>query len=211
MWKKEMEEKDLIDLPGSFFVSTYHKIQHLGELAAEEPDPLQYKIIMDRLYFLLNDLREMRLSKIVSRCLTSQDLPPSEKHLAKQERRFIRTFWGLLKNLREINSEKSPVTEPSDQFERKEIETHSSPEKPPVLSSLPSEDTASMPLKVDKSDIELIILRFLESIDAFVGVDGQNYGPFSTGDVATVPSQNAYKVLIPRGKAEEIEVETNLL
>ncbi|MFX0204930.1 MAG: hypothetical protein ACFFDT_03020 [Candidatus Hodarchaeota archaeon] len=178
-------------------MSTYHKIRHLEELAAEEPDFPQYKIILDRLDFLLHDLREMRISKIISNYLISSDLPQSEENLTKQEQRFVNTFCGLLKSLREINTEKAPISESSKTKE--------------FFSSVPSITTSPSPPIENSNDEELIVLRFLSSVDAFVGADGLNYGPFSIGDVAVVPSQNAYKVLIPRAVAEEIEAASNLL
>ncbi|MFX1511184.1 MAG: hypothetical protein ACFFCQ_01195 [Promethearchaeota archaeon] len=186
-----MEEVTLIDLPSNFFMSSYHKIQHLKELAVEKSDPIHYQIIFDRLYFLLHDLREMRISKIITRCLTSHDLPPSEEHLTKQEQRFIHTFWGLLKNLREIKDKEIPIADTSKK-------------------SLPLEVSPVTTPKKRKNKIDFIVLRFLAPVKAFVGADGLNYGPFSASDVAVIPSPNAYKVLIPREVAEEIEVESDL-
>lgn len=41
------------------------------------------------------------------------------------------------------------------------------------------------------SKIETTILRFLQPVPAFVGVDMKNYGPFAREDVATIPPINA--------------------
>ena len=46
----------------------------------------------------------------------------------------------------------------------------------------------------------MAILRFLQVVPAFVGVDLRKYGPFGREDVGTVPSLNA-KGLIAKGVA----------
>jgi DNA replication factor GINS len=50
---------------------------------------------------------------------------------------------------------------------------------------------------------KMIILRFLESIDPFMGVDMAKYGPFIKEDVAILPFENA-RSLIERKVAVEI-------
>jgi DNA replication factor GINS len=50
---------------------------------------------------------------------------------------------------------------------------------------------------------KMIIIRFLESIDPFMGVDMAKYGPFIKEDVAILPFENA-RSLIERKVAVEI-------
>jgi DNA replication factor GINS len=49
----------------------------------------------------------------------------------------------------------------------------------------------------------MIIIRFLEPIDKFMGVDMEKYGPFIKEDVAILPFENA-RSLIERKVAIEI-------
>ena len=47
-------------------------------------------------------------------------------------------------------------------------------------------------------------VAFLQEIPQFVGIDMGYYGPYKTGDIATVPEENA-KVLIEKGASELVE------
>ncbi len=47
-------------------------------------------------------------------------------------------------------------------------------------------------------------VAFLQEIPQFVGIDMGYYGPFKTGDIATVPEENA-RVLIEKGASELVE------
>jgi len=54
-----------------------------------------------------------------------------------------------------------------------------------------------------KGDIEGTLVIFKTPIPKFVGVDMKVYGPFSQGDVALIPYENA-RALITKGVAEEV-------
>lgn len=63
-------------------------------------------------------------------------------------------------------------------------------ETPPALSAdeaLDSEKAKSNPPQNDR----LIVVRFLQEIPAFVGIDGETYGPFRAEDVANIPEIQA--------------------
>ena len=47
-------------------------------------------------------------------------------------------------------------------------------------------------------------IAFLEDVPQFIGTDMINYGPYSRGDIATVPEENA-KLLLDKKAAEVIE------
>lgn len=51
-----------------------------------------------------------------------------------------------------------------------------------------------------------IVVRFLKSTEAFVGVDMSKYGPFQPEDVASLPFENA-RSIIEGGAAAEVHVE----
>jgi hypothetical protein len=63
-------------------------------------------------------------------------------------------------------------------------------EIPPALpanDALDSESTKSNHPQIDR----LIVVRFLNNVPAFVGIDGLTYGPFRLGHVATIPEIHA--------------------
>ncbi len=55
-----------------------------------------------------------------------------------------------------------------------------------------------------KDEIHKVLVTFKTPVSKFVGVDMKVYGPFSEGDVALIPSENA-EVLRDRGIVEVIE------
>jgi len=56
-----------------------------------------------------------------------------------------------------------------------------------------------------KKEIEILVV-FKQDFPAFVGIDGQTYGPFKKGDIAKLPEENR-KLLVAKGIVEEFKVE----
>ena len=56
-----------------------------------------------------------------------------------------------------------------------------------------------------KKEIDVLVV-FKQDFPAFVGIDGQTYGPFKKGDIAKLPEENR-KILVSRGIVEEFKVE----
>ncbi|HEY8139540.1 MAG TPA: hypothetical protein VIE86_00490 [Nitrososphaera sp.] len=52
-----------------------------------------------------------------------------------------------------------------------------------------------------------IVVRFLQPMESFVGVDANKYGPFQREDIASLPFENA-RSIIEGGTAVEIHVQT---
>lgn len=50
------------------------------------------------------------------------------------------------------------------------------------------------------------VLAFLSDVPRFVGIDMKTYGPYKSGDVATVPEEIA-ELLISKGMARKMEIE----
>jgi DNA replication initiation complex subunit (GINS family) len=57
----------------------------------------------------------------------------------------------------------------------------------------------------EKKELEILVV-FKQDFPAFVGIDGQTYGPFKKGDIAKLPEENR-KILVSKGVAEEFKVE----
>jgi DNA replication initiation complex subunit (GINS family) len=56
-----------------------------------------------------------------------------------------------------------------------------------------------------KKEVEILAV-FKQDFPAFVGIDGQTYGPFKKGDIAKLPEENR-KILVSKGVIEEFKVE----
>jgi DNA replication initiation complex subunit (GINS family) len=56
-----------------------------------------------------------------------------------------------------------------------------------------------------KKEVEILVV-FKQDFPAFVGIDGQTYGPFKKGDIAKLPEENR-KILVSKGIIEEFKVE----
>jgi len=56
-----------------------------------------------------------------------------------------------------------------------------------------------------KKEIEILVV-FKQDFPAFVGIDGQTYGPFKKGDIAKLPEENR-RILVSKGIVEEFKVE----
>ncbi|MCC5994437.1 MAG: hypothetical protein LM587_02510 [Candidatus Aenigmarchaeota archaeon] len=57
----------------------------------------------------------------------------------------------------------------------------------------------------EKKELEILVV-FKQDFPAFVGIDGQTYGPFKKGDIAKLPEENR-KMLVAKGVVEEFKVE----
>jgi DNA replication initiation complex subunit (GINS family) len=64
---------------------------------------------------------------------------------------------------------------------------------------------AALEEKEEKKEFEILVV-FKQDFPAFVGIDGQTYGPFKRGDIAKLPEENR-KILVEKGIVEEFKVE----
>ena len=55
----------------------------------------------------------------------------------------------------------------------------------------------------EKELVPMIVFKV--DVPAFVGIDGNTYGPFKSGDIARIPEENM-KVFVEKGMAEEFKV-----
>jgi len=60
--------------------------------------------------------------------------------------------------------------------------------------------------KMEEDNENLALLTILEDVPKFVGMNMKNYGPFSKGDITTVPEPNA-DLLVKKGLAEKTEMK----
>lgn len=60
---------------------------------------------------------------------------------------------------------------------------------------------------VSTPENEYAVVRVLEKIPSFVGIDGRPYGPYNPEDICTIPHRNA-RIFIIKGVAQLIETFT---
>ncbi len=70
-----------------------------------------------------------------------------------------------------------------------------------IIKNIKEFEKAFMDKEIKKTDMKSIL--FLKDIEAFVGIDLKNYGPFISGDISTIPEEN-YEILLKKGVIREI-------
>ncbi len=131
---------------------------------------------------LLNDLPEGLEGRVYLKAAeVLRDLRVELENALFIIRSFKRALYGGI-----ISEEASKTTEATEQVERVE----ESPERK-VFAPL-------------SDGVERVLVTFKTPVTKFVGVDMKVYGPFSEGDVAFIPSENAM-ALKERGVVEVIE------
>ena len=196
LWLEERASTSLQKIPADFYISMdgklaklYRKSQNLewGELADR---------IIERMEFLRKDLTKLRLKKIMASIINNISIDEGvltwgERLLIKNLRKSIETL-GIEKpqDIFYITEDISPTTDlPEDtEAEHSQIEANN---------------------EILASPVNLII-RILDDVEAFVGLDNKQYGPLIKYDVVCLPLENA-KALIAKGMARAIETREDLL
>ena len=133
---------------------------------------------------ILEDIHDRREKKIINYALAiarnneKLDVPemtPEEHLLLEKLVETLKKYRGNIDN-----------TSPSEAKEVPETEVVSAEEK---------ED-------LEDSETKLVQVKLLEELPQIVGADMEEYGPYSEGEVAEIPEENA-KILIENKKAEE--------
>ena len=205
--RREKDKLELQKLDDSFFadVLSYlrdkHKILQGGqqELFTEE-EKIKTEKQLANLKKIIRELYERREKKILQIALdkskTKSDLIDMSS-LLKHEVEFFNSLYKLFDNYREnilfklLNFEE-PITKP--------VGVEQNGDKSKLDLEQPAEEKSVVKEKPTK------LLRFKHAVPKFVGLDGEEFGPFGEEDMASLPSEIA-SVLITKGRAEEIEEE----
>lgn len=185
-WRQEREKNTLCSLASDFFLRAQVCFTQMEK--KNEYSPFNEKIT-HRIKYLLEDLIKIRIKKILS--LLTQ-FPPQNvplQALTRAEREFVKAFNILFQNLFENQLKDLD----------KSLDTVSKDENQATTLTFDSS-------KEDNED-ELALIRVIRPIPAFLGTDGLVYGPLAVGDIVNIPRELAYRILIPKGAAVEIETE----
>ncbi|MHA1597053.1 MAG: DNA replication complex subunit Gins51 [Candidatus Asgardarchaeia archaeon] len=175
-WRKEIESRDLQELPLNFYEKVILYIRELEEKCERLEDPTMIKLLEEEKRNVKNMLKQLiikRVSKVIG---------------------FV--FEGV-----EIDYEKLPELERSV---FKVVESLLRPKKDEVSGKVEkAEESLEGPLH-ESDEGELVLVRFVRDVPEITGIDLREYGPFKKGDVGTLPLANA-KLLMGRGFVELIE------
>jgi DNA replication initiation complex subunit (GINS family) len=133
---------------------------------------------------ILEDIHDRREKKIINYALAiarnneKLDVPemtPEEHLLLEKLVETLKKYRGNIDNTSHSEAKEVPETE--------------------VVSAEEKED-------LEDSETKLVQVKLLEELPQIVGADMEEYGPYSEGEVAEIPEENA-KILIENKKAEE--------
>ncbi len=183
---KERQSKELVPLPENFWkeVAEYmkEKLARWEELR-KNPSKFADKVLIEferelkSAALVVQDIYRMREQKIISLAHISviSEEEPDDTSLTPEER-------ALLKELIDALSKS-----------RKEILLA-------ILSGEKAEEEAEEE-KEEEAKPNMLKIKILERVPAFLGTDLQLYGPYEPGEVVELPVKYA-KLLIEKGKAE---------
>ena len=188
-WENELKHNELQNIPDSFLHEMKNFTIQLNKTSAN-PSTLSGSLTQTEKKFanqMFNELTELRLDKIMRSeinglPLNAQALTPEEQQLHSNIRQLLTGYRQGI----ELPVVKTIKKEPPSTITRRE--------SPPT------------PSKIEDKDTELILVRFLQSLPAIMGIDMKAYGPFQSEELATIPRQNAEN-LIKRGIAKKVETE----
>ncbi|MFX0184980.1 MAG: hypothetical protein ACFE95_18000 [Candidatus Hodarchaeota archaeon] len=184
LWMKERANSSLCEIPADFYISMDGKLAKLFRNSQNLEWTELANCILERMEFLRRDLARIRLSKILDSVLNNTTIDETV------------LTWGELRLIKNL---------------RQSIETLGIEDQKILDTQIDSPD---MDLSEDLNDLASpsltnLVIRVLDDVEAFVGLDKKQYGPFLANDIANLPIKNA-KALIVRGKARTIEVNTDV-
>ncbi|MFX0174450.1 MAG: hypothetical protein ACFE9L_21435 [Candidatus Hodarchaeota archaeon] len=184
LWMKERASPSLCKIPADFYISMDGKLAKL----LRDSQNLEWveiiNCIHDRMEYLRKDLAQIRLSKILNSVITNTTLDETV------------LTWGELRLIKNL----SQSIETLGIEDQKNLDTQINSPELDLTEDL--NDQASTSPKN-------LVIRMLDEVAAFVGLDNREYGPFMAYDIANLPIENA-KALISRGKARAIEVNIDM-
>jgi DNA replication factor GINS len=186
IWKKELEEENLLPVKDAFWRDVQKYIEKLRlNLDKASPESLQAGLVqleLKKTKFMVKDLllsRKRKLIKSLSEGKTdTETLSPLETKISKGA---VKTFLDL------------------DQFLDASLKGE---EFVPVVKETGKKQPKAK--KTSSSEPQYLFVRFKTDLPQIIGVDSKTYGPFKKEDVATLPKENALP-LIKRDAVHEIE------
>jgi DNA replication initiation complex subunit (GINS family) len=191
IWKKEKNRRDVQPLPENFLYQVAAYLIKLREQTQQSDSSSVVGKILEKEKVhadkMINNLWVIRLDKIVKAELNGVALEPlnlttEEKRLQVELRRLIAAYNQGVKQILLGREQKQEQVQ-----------------------QVTSQPQMRIP-QVEKQEIILKVVRFLQPLPTIMGVDLKTYGPFKTEDVASIPAPNAEN-LIRKGIAKWVETD----
>ncbi len=189
LWLAEKASSSPIEIPADFYISMdgklaklYRKSKNLdwGELADE---------VIERIEFLRKDLTYLRLTKILNSVVHNVSI--DEGVLTWGERLLI---MNLKKSIKTLGIENPNILDTQDNLPITNLQDDSGVETGQI------EENSDVILASPAN----LMIRLLDDVETFIGLDDKRYGPLKKYDIVYLPTANA-KALIARGVARVIE------
>lgn len=199
LWKAQKASSTLLEIPADFYVSMDGKLAQIYENSQHQEWQELVDKVIERTEFLRKDLAKLRLFRIVNSIIF--DVPINNKLLTWSERRIIK---DLQKSIETLGIGNISVNNSPNIFDTQNIS--------PIMNL--SEDSEALHNQIEENNdkeqisLENSMIRMLIDVEAFVGLDNKEYGPFKRNDIVFLPTENA-KVLIVKNLARLIESRKN--
>ncbi len=188
-WDNEIKREELQNIPDGFLHEMKNYTNQLNKTPANTGTLSGNLTQTERKYAnqMLKELSETRLNKIIRSelnglAINAQAMTPEEQQLHSNLRQLLTGY---------RQGAELPVSRSSKPESHPAVTKKESPPPPP---------------KIEVRDTELVLVRFLQSLPAIMGIDMKAYGPFQPEELATIPRQNAEN-LIKRGIAKKVETD----
>lgn len=194
--RMERENQALQKLPEDFYKSCHEWIKRKSESYEKTKDNMILKEI-ENVMSIIKDILDRRERKLLSMAIQTvrSNIPP--KNLLSHEEKCFDVIVEHLKEMRE-----NILNEIKEGYEKSKEEQKKSPEKstPPVE----VEKTVQKEPKPSETD-KFKLIRILDDVPQFLGVDGKVYGPLKKDDLITLEDKIA-DLLVSKNKAEYVEI-----
>ena len=193
LWKKEKSSDSLCIIPKDLYISLDGLLTRYSKELHSSANPQLAKEILDRILFIRKDIMQLRIVKIVNSVLyntffNEEALTWGELRIAKNLRHSIETIGVEKPNILDTRE----VSPELDQLDNPENET----------------DPYQNLQEINAPELDYSVIRVLDDVEAFYGLDNIEYGPIKKMDIVNLPTKNA-NALIARGVARLIEISKN--
>ncbi len=195
LWKAQKDSSTLLEIPADFYISIDGKLAKLYENSQHHEWQELVEKIIERTEFLRRDLAKLRLFRIINSIIFN--IPIDEKLLTWSEQRIIK---DLQKSIKTLGISDISINDSPNIFHTQIIS--------PLMDL--SGDSEALDNQIEENNdkkpisLENLMIRMLDNVEAFVGLDNKEYGPLIKNDIVFLPIENA-KVLIAKGLARAIE------
>ena len=173
LWKTQKDSATLIDIPADFYVSVDGKLAKLYNKSQHQEWPELVDKIIERMEYIRQDIAKLRLFRIVNSVIF--DVPIDEDTLTWSERKIINNLQNSIESLgiSDISPHDSPnILDTQDISPNMDL-----PEDSEALNNQIEENINQKPVSPKN-----LLIRVLDDVDAFIGIDKKQYGPLIKND-----------------------------